>query len=169
MRRYVIERLVLPLQTHTQPLRTRTRFAAYPPCTGTIHRSFAPQSPQKTTARNSNLSQFNATAQSNKLHPMPVSYPCNVHGHHNRNHHIIIPLNTRISDNYSSQLSPLPRSDNPLPKTRTNLLPRKRETKNRYAHPDAPKPIHTDKEHFCSQTTRLGANIQRTQNAPFAE
>jgi hypothetical protein len=34
--------------------------------------------------------------QSNKLYPMPVSYPCNVHGHHNRNHRIIIPLNTRI-------------------------------------------------------------------------
>ena len=55
------------LEPHTQPPQTRTRFTAYPPCTGTIHRFFAPQSPQKTTARNSNLSQFNATEHSNKF------------------------------------------------------------------------------------------------------
>jgi hypothetical protein len=39
---------------------------------------------------------LNATNQSNKLYPMPVEKKCNVHGHHNRNHRIIIPLNTRI-------------------------------------------------------------------------
>jgi hypothetical protein len=33
-------------------------------------------------------------------------------------------------------------------------------TKNQHAHPDAPKPIHPDKEHFCSSTIQLGANIQ---------
>jgi hypothetical protein len=45
---------------------------------------------------------FNATEHSNKLYPMPASYPCSIHGHHNRNHRIIIPLNTRTFDNYSS-------------------------------------------------------------------
>ena len=30
------------------------------------------------------------------FYSMPVSYSCNIHGHHNRNHRIIIPLNTRI-------------------------------------------------------------------------
>jgi hypothetical protein len=31
---------------------------------------------------------------------------------------------------------------------------------NRYAHPDAPKPIHPDKEHFCPSTLKLGAYIR---------
>jgi hypothetical protein len=47
---------------------------------------------------------------------VPARSSYNIHGHHNRNHCIIIHLNTRISCNYSSQLAPLPRSDNPLPK-----------------------------------------------------
>ncbi len=40
---------------HTQPLQTRTRFAAYPPCTGTIHRFLVRNPLCKITARNSNL------------------------------------------------------------------------------------------------------------------
>jgi hypothetical protein len=31
---------------------------------------------------------------------------------------------------------------------------------NQYAHPDAPKPIHPDKEHFCPSTLKLGAYIR---------
>jgi hypothetical protein len=83
---------------------------------------------------------------------------CNIHGHHNRNHCIIIPLNTRTFDNYSSRLASLPGSDNPLPKTQTNSRECSHIHKNQYACPDAPKPIHPDKELFCSSpTTRLGA------------
>jgi hypothetical protein len=32
--------------------------------------------------------------------------------------------------------------------------------KNQHARPNAPKPIHPDKEHFAPNKTRLGANIQ---------
>jgi hypothetical protein len=68
---------------------------------------------------------LNATNHPNKLYPMPVSYSCSANNHHNCRHRIIIPLNTRISDNHTSRLTPLHRSDNPLPKTRTNFLLRK--------------------------------------------
>jgi hypothetical protein len=56
-----------------------------------------------------------------KLYPVPARNSCNIHGHHNRNHCIIIHLNTRNFCNYSSWLTPLPRSDNPLQKTRTKM------------------------------------------------
>jgi hypothetical protein len=46
----------------------------------------------------------------------------------------------------------------PIAKTRTNFhANRSRGCRpNRYAHPDAPKPIHPDKEHFCPSTLKLG-------------
>ena len=62
------------------------------------------------------------------IYPVPARNSCNIHGHHNRNHCIIIHLNTRIFCNYSSQLSPLPRSDNPLQKTRAKC-------QRRFKHP----------------------------------
>src|SRR6202044_4060368 len=40
------------------------------------------------------------------------------------------------------------------------LAPLSRPNPNQYAHPDAPKPIHPDKEHFCPSTLKLGAYIQ---------
>ena len=106
--------------------------------------------PEKPPLGTAIFQKLNATNHPNKLYPIQVSYPCNVHGHHNRNHCIIIPLNTRISSNYTSRLAPLHRSDNPLPKTRTNSRKCSHTRKNQYAYPDAPKPIHPDKEHFCS-------------------
>ncbi len=107
------------------------------------------------------------TSQQIFLHAGKLS--CSANNHHNCRHRIIIPLNTRTFDNYTSRLTPLHRSDNPLSKTRTNLLPRSRGIKNQYAYPDAPKPIHPDKEHFCPRTIQLGANIQLSSCRPLQE
>jgi hypothetical protein len=69
-----------------------------------------------------------------------------------------------------SQLTPLPRSDNPSQRTRTSfLLPTHVENINQCTHPDAPKPIHPDKEQICSSTLKLGANIQFFSTRPFQE
>jgi hypothetical protein len=60
-----------------------------------------------------------------------------------------------------SQLTPLPRSDNPSQRTRTSFpLPTHVENINQRTHPDAPKPIHPDKEQICSSTLKLGTNIR---------
>jgi len=75
-------------------------------------------------------------------------------GHHNRGQRAIIHLNTQNFGDYASRLAPLHRSDNPSPNLWTSFL------QNQYAHPNAPKPIHPDKEHFCSSTIKLGANIR---------
>jgi hypothetical protein len=75
-------------------------------------------------------------------------------GHHNRGQRAIIHLNTQNFGDYASRLAPIHRSDNPSPNLWTSFL------QNQYAHPNAPKPIHPDKEHFCSSTIKLGANIQ---------
>src|SRR3984957_7160023 len=50
----------------------------------------------------------------------------------------------------------------PIAKTRTisDSNHSSRPNPNQYAHPDAPKPIHPDKEHFCSSTLKLGAYIR---------
>jgi hypothetical protein len=69
-----------------------------------------------------------------------------------------------------SQLAPLPRSDNPSQRTRTSLPPPTRvENIDRHTHPDAPKPIHPDKEQFCSSTLKLGTNIQFFSIRPSQE
>jgi hypothetical protein len=69
-----------------------------------------------------------------------------------------------------SQLAPLPRSDNPSQRTRTSLpLPTHVENINQCTHPDAPKPIHPDKEQIRSSTLKLGANIQFFSIRPLQE
>jgi hypothetical protein len=69
-----------------------------------------------------------------------------------------------------SQLAPLPRSDNPSQRTRTSFPPPTHvENINRNTHPDAPKPIHPDKEQFCSSTLKLGTNIQSFSIRPSQE
>ncbi len=69
-----------------------------------------------------------------------------------------------------SQLAPLPRSDNPSQRTRTNFPPPTRvENINRYTHPDAPKPIHPDKEQIRSSTLKLGTNIRYSSIRPLQE
>jgi hypothetical protein len=69
-----------------------------------------------------------------------------------------------------SQLTPLPRSDNPSQRTRTSFpLPTYVENINQRTHPDAPKPIHPDKEQICSSTLKLGTNIQSFSIRPFQE
>lgn len=73
-------------------------------------------------------------------------------------------LNTRTTRAYVSRLAPLHGSDNPSTRARTDL----RFHENQYAHPDAPKPIHPDKEQTCSSTIKLGANIQSTLTPTFA-
>jgi hypothetical protein len=40
--------------------------------------------------------------------------------------------------------------------------------KYQHARPNAPKPIHPDKEHFAPNKTRLGANIQSIKSLTFA-
>src|SRR5208283_1701523 len=69
-----------------------------------------------------------------------------------------MPLNTRTSCAYVSRLAPLHGSDNPSTRARTSL----RFHANQYAHPDAPKPIHPDKEHFCSRQL----SWEQTSNSP---
>ena len=69
-----------------------------------------------------------------------------------------------------SQLTPLPRSDNPSQRTRTSFpLPTHVKNINQCTHPDAPKPIHPDKEQIRSSTLKLGANIQSFSFRPFQE
>jgi len=84
-----------------------------------------------------------------KLYPVPARNSCNIHGHHNRNHCTIIHLNTRNFRNYSSRFYTLPRSDNPLQKTRASSQRCSHIHKNQHTRPDAPKPIHPDKEQFA--------------------
>ena len=55
-----------------------------------------------------------------------------------------------------SQLAPLPRSDNPMQRSGPNFMNAQRIHKIQYAYPDAPKPIHPDKEQIRSQTIQLG-------------
>ena len=54
---------------------------------------------------------------------------------------------------------PLHRSDNPRSKARIGSL--------QYAHPDAPKPIHPDKEQNLLPTIRLGTNIRQPSPQTF--
>jgi hypothetical protein len=75
-----------------------------------------------------------------------------------------MPLNTRTTCAYASRLAPLHGSDNPSTRARTSL----RFHANQYAHPDAPKPIHPDKEQICSSTIKLGTNIQPFTTSTFA-
>jgi hypothetical protein len=73
----------------------------------------------------------------------------------------IMLLNTRTSCNYGNGFTRPPwldtQSQEPGPILDKLLT---QPTKNQYAHPDAPKPIHPDKEHFCSSTLKLGAYIR---------
>ncbi len=100
---------------------------------------------------------------------MPARNSCNIHGHHNRNHCIIIHLNTRNLCNYSSQLSPLPRSDNPLQKTRASSC--------RHEYPQSPtrasrrtKTYSPFKRTFLlPQQSDWETNIQPSKTRPFQE
>jgi hypothetical protein len=93
--------------------------------------------------------------------------------HHNRNLRTIIHLNTRtlsrslVHGNYinrpidaavnrNDRTGPLPRSDNPSQKNPDQSFASLAQHSNQYAYPDAPKPIHPDKEQFCSSTIKLG-------------
>ncbi len=83
---------------------------------------------------------------------MPASYSYAIHGHHNRKrayHHTS--EHSEFLTIIAAGITPRTRSDNPLPKTRTRfLLPHSHgKTINRHAHPDAPKPIHPDKEQLA--------------------
>jgi hypothetical protein len=55
-----------------------------------------------------------------------------------------------------------------MQKNRAKLLLRSRITKIQHAYPDAPKPIHPDKEHCCPSTIKLGANLQSSRPPTFA-
>jgi hypothetical protein len=68
---------------------------------------------------------------------------------------------------YVSQLAPLHGSDNPTQEARID--PQGRSLKNQYAHPDAPKPIHTDKEQIRPSTLQLGTNFQAKPPRPLQE
>ena len=89
--------------------------------------------------------------------------PCGIHGHHNRNHRIITHLNTRISlrslvHDVTRSLGQTTHRKEPGPIFRPSHS--HGQNINRCTHPDAPKPIHPDKEQFCSSTLKLGANIR---------
>src|SRR6201996_5525332 len=128
----------------------RTNPVRYPPCTGTIHQVQTPKSSNHTAARNDNEAQFNPWRQN------PMMYDC-------AGRSFIMLLNTRDScDLWQQAHTHRPWSDNPITKTRTNSRTDHRggQRSNRYAYPDAPKPIHPDKEQICSSTLKLGANIR---------
>src|SRR5271157_5954730 len=76
-----------------------------------------------------------------------------------------MPLNTRTTCTYVSRLAPLHGSDNPSTRARTSL----RFHANQYAHPDAPKPIHPDKEHFCSRQLSWEQTSNPSQPRPLQE
>jgi hypothetical protein len=90
---------------------------------------------------------------------VPAEIPRNIHGHHNRDHCVITHLNTQTLNDYASGFYTIHRSDNPSPKTRASFAECRHPT-HQHARPNAPKPIHPDKEQFCSSTTKLGANIR---------
>ncbi len=89
---------------------------AYPPCTGTIHQISVPSPLTTAPARNSSHCKFDPQNSSKKLHPMQASYPRGTDG----SSQTAIPRRHTSehsnSSNYGSRLTPLPRSDNPLPK-----------------------------------------------------
>ena len=105
-------------QSHTYHQRTRTRFFNLP----TMHRNHPsePRSHHRNHFKTQPLGTADLKTPTTKIpknfSSVPARNSCNIHGHHNRNHCIIIHLNTRNFCNYSSWLTPLPRSDNPLPK-----------------------------------------------------
>ena len=84
------------------------------------------------------------------------------HGHHtafNWLRHML--LNTQaLRTSLLHGDKPLHRSDNPRSKARIGSL--------QYAHPDAPKPIHPDKEQNLLPTIRLGTNIRQPSPQTFA-
>ena len=138
------------LTTHQSIEHTLT---CYPPCTGTIHQVTCPNLQSRTsplgTATPKTFIDQNQTRQ--RL-TVPVSEIT----------HML--LNTRTTCAYASRLAPLHGSDNPSTRARTSS----RFHVNQCAHPDAPKPIHPDKEQICSSTIKLGANIQSASTSTFA-
>ncbi len=87
----------------------------------------------------------------NNASSVPAEIPCSIHGHHNRNHCIITHLNTRIFNDYASSFYTIHRSDNPSPKTRASNAECFHIHRHQHARPNAPKPIHPDKEQFAPQ------------------
>ncbi len=101
---------------------------------------------------------------------MPARNSCNIHGHHNRNHCIIIHLNTRNFCNYSSWLTPLPRSDNPLQKIRTKCQRRSRILNNSARASRRTKTYSPFKRTFLlPQQLDWETNIQPSKTRPFQE
>ena len=80
------------------------------------------------------------------LHPMAFDRSQQTRSHNAQ-------LNTRAFHVFTSRPKPLGRSD-----TQTQKPGPARLSTNQYTRPIAPKPIHHDKEHFCSSTTWLGTN-----------
>jgi len=142
--------------SHSPPP-ARTRLTACPPCTGTIHQKYFTH--QRYPLKNPLGTDFTKDANGISNNASPCRQKRTHHGHHNRATYAIIHLNTQIFGDYASRLTPLHRSDNPSPNLWTSFL------QNQFAHPNAPKPIHPDKEHLCSPTIKLGANLQTSSES----
>jgi hypothetical protein len=111
-----------------------------------------PQSPVSITARNDDFKRLKSASQTQKMSVICTGrIPCNIHGHHNRNHCIITHLNTQILNDYASGFYPIHRSDNPSPRTRAGFHQMLAHPVHQHTRPNAPKPIHPDKEQFCSR------------------
>jgi len=114
--------------------------STYPPCTGTIHQwsvvsgqwsDFTLTGPitNQNQINHSVLAVFHATSTIFCACPIQTSLTLGHRdAHHNRNHRIIIHLNTHDPNNYSPQLAPRPRSDNPLLEPQTSRQHRSRNT-----------------------------------------
>ena len=110
--------------SHSTTTKLERDFAAYPPCTGTIYQIFY------THCSLFNYHHLLGTSRKQPKRPQQKPenisgrqvIPCNIHGHHNRNHCIIIHLNTsKFFTIISSGFYSLPRSDNPSQKTSGQL------------------------------------------------
>jgi hypothetical protein len=76
-------------------------------------------------------------------------------------------LNTRIFNDYASGFTH-PQVRQPIAKNPGQLCQMLTHPTHQHARPNTPKPIHPDKEQFCSSTTKLGANIRILAQPTFA-
>jgi hypothetical protein len=135
---------------------------ACPPCTGTIHQKyFYPLTlPLKKSAR------YGFHKRRQWYFQQRITMPAETHAPRSSQPRTcaIIHLNTQKSGDYASRLTPLHRSDNPSPNLWTSLF------QNQFAHPNAPKPIHPDKEHFSAPDNQAGSKPPNLfAHRPFQE
>jgi hypothetical protein len=94
--------------------------------------------------------------------------PCNIHGHHNRNHCIITHLNTRNSRRLCFTAHTAPQVRQPIAKNPGQIHQMLAHPVHQHARPNAPKPIHPDKEQFRSRQQSWEQTSKSLRRPTFA-